>query len=47
MSNFRHNPILTFLVHMTQSVLLRQVAYPRVISLSRRYSAIRWPGLIR
>lgn len=27
MSNFRHNPILTFLVHMTQSVLLRQVAY--------------------
>lgn len=27
MSNFRHNPILTFLIHMTQSVLLRQVAY--------------------
>jgi putative transposase len=27
MSNFRHNPLLAFLVHMTQSVLLRQIAY--------------------
>jgi putative transposase len=27
MTNFRHNPLLAFLVHMTQSVLLRQIAY--------------------
>lgn len=27
MSSFRHNPLLAFLVHMTQSVLLRQIAY--------------------
>lgn len=27
MSNFRHNPLLAFLVHMTQSALLRQIAY--------------------
>ena len=27
MSRFRQNPILTFLVHMTQSALLRQIAY--------------------
>lgn len=27
MPNFRHNPLLAFLVHMTQSALLRQIAY--------------------
>lgn len=27
MSNFRHNPLLAFLVHMTQSALLRKIAY--------------------
>lgn len=27
MSQFRHNPLLAFLVHMTQSVILRQIAY--------------------
>jgi len=27
MTNSRHNPLLSFLVHMTQSVLLRQIAY--------------------
>jgi len=27
MSDFRHNPLLAFLVHMTQSALLRQIAH--------------------
>lgn len=27
MFTFRHNPLLAFLGHMTQSALLRQIAY--------------------